>query len=280
MRPHLDPKWRRAGGFTLLEMIMAMLVLVLLVGAIFAIVGGTTQLADEMARALERDAKRHSFAQFCERMFRTLPGTAQVRLRVKQEGNFYTGELALKNAPSPVGATGANGMTTLRTEQSPDGYLRVLLEMLTNEESDARELGKGNAPKQQLVLLEGVAKCEWKFFNIQSNEWEPVWNENLSFAPGSASEAPAPPATPPGAQPPANPPPATVPTAGPLARRPGLVELTLAIGADASQRFVFWIPPASLPGAPVAGSAPAPTPAPPSPQDPANNPPPVPTLPK
>ena len=108
-----------------------MFVLVLLVTGIFAIVGGTTQLADEMERAHERDARLHSFAQFCERTLRNLPANAQIRMRLTQSGNQYLGELALKNAPSPIGATGANGMTILRTEQATDGYLRVVLEMLS-----------------------------------------------------------------------------------------------------------------------------------------------------
>ncbi len=226
-----------APGFTLLEIILAMFVLVLLVSGIFAIVGGTTQLADEMTRAHERDARRHSFAVFCGRMLRTLPGSAQVRFRTKQEGNHYLGELALKNAPSPIGNMGANGMTLLRTEQMPDGYLRVVLEMIPSDEMEGGGRGRGEAVKQRLILLEGVAKCEWKFFNPMSREWEPVWNDKLTFGLAAGSDSVE----------------STVEstqrkTITSIARRPGLVELNLAIGADAPQRFVFWVPPASQPG--------------------------------
>jgi hypothetical protein len=264
MHRRSDTTSRRARGFTLLEIILAMFVLVMLVTAIFSIVGGTTQLADEMELAHERDARVHSFAQFCERTLRNLPGNAQVRMRVKQIGGRYLGELALKNAPSPIGASGANGMTILRTEQAPDGYLRVVLEMLTEEESNAMELGKGDAVKQRLVLLENVANCEWKFYNPLSLEWESQWNENLSFGPMGAMGL-SPPAAPPqsGAAPNA-PPPLTQVGAGALglfpgARRPGLVELKFSIGVDAPRRFVFWVPPATQPGG--AGGAPPPAPA-------------------
>ncbi len=243
-RDALATKNSSAPGFTLLEIILAMFVLVLLVSGLFAIVGGTTQLADEMSRAHERDARRHSFAEFCARMLRTLPGSAQVRLRVKQEGNHYLGELALKNAPSPIGSMGANGMTLLRTEQAPDGYLRVVLEMIPSDESEGGRLGKGEATKQSIILLEGVAKCEWRFFNPVSREWEPVWNDKLSFGPSPVSEPVEPVA--PGAAPSQ---PQVSASLGSPARRPGLVELNLAIGPDAPRRFVFWVPPASLPGA-------------------------------
>jgi len=251
MRQRPELSRLRARGFTLLEIILAMFVLAMLVAGIFAIVGGTTQLADEMERAHERDARVHSFAQFCERTLRNLPANAQVRMRLKQSGNQYLGELALKNAPSPIGATGANGMTILRTEQATDGYLRVVLEMLTNEEAGAKELGKSDTAKQRLVLLDNVAKCEWKFYNPLSTEWEPVWNEKLSFSPPQSSDlttpsAPAQTAAP--TQAPAS--------FGGIARRPSLVELTFAIGADAPRRFVFWVPPATQPGGLAAGAPP------------------------
>lgn len=230
-----------------------MFVLVLLVTGIFAIVGGTTQLADEMERAHDRDARQHGFAQFCERMLRNLPANAQIRMRLTQSGNHYLGELALRNAPSPIGSSGANGMTILRTEQAPDGYLRVVLEMLNNEETAARERGKGDSTKQRLVLLENVAKCEWRFFNPLSSEWESVWNDKVSFAPPAV----------PGQQGTAPPqPPAFVGNA----RRPGLVELTFAIGAETPRRHVFWVPPAAQPGG--LGSDTNPPPNSPAPQTP------------
>ncbi len=182
-------------------------------------------------------------------------------MRLKQSDSQYLGELALKNAPSPIGGTGANGMTVLRTEQATDGYLRVVLEMLSHEEAGAIELGKGEAAKQRIVLMENVAKCEWKFFNPQSREWEPVWNDKLSFGPGLAT-IPAPPGAPaPGSAPP--PTQVPLPTSG-GARRPGLVELTFAIGADAPRRFVFWVPPAAQP----VGLAAAPGTVPPPPDGP------------
>lgn len=233
-----------APGFTLLEIILAMFVLVLLVSGIFGIVGGTTQLTDEMSRAHERDARRHSFAEFCSRMLRNLPGGAQVRLRVKQEGNHYLGEIGLKNAPSPIGSLGANGITLLRTEQMTDGYLRVILEMFSHDESAGGGLANKEATKQSIILLEGVAKCEWRFYNPLSREWEPVWNEKLSFGPVPLVDPVASPA--PGGDPGQAPAPVSI---GPSSSRPGLVELTLAIGAEAPQRFVFWVPPASKPGA-------------------------------
>ena len=232
-----------------------MFVLSLMLTGIFAIVGGTTQLASEMETGHERDALIHSLAQFCERTLRGLPGMAEVRLRVKESGRLYLSELAMKNTPSPIGGGGNNGLTILRTEQTLDGYMRVVLESLSEEEASAAEHDRGGVPSSRLVLLENISRFDWKFFNPRSNEWETVWNEKLSLAPAIVNDADQPPPAGEG-QPAAAPAapgaaPAPAPPAVPakiLAPRPGMIELTIAVGADAPRSFVFWVPNAKVPG--------------------------------
>ncbi len=204
-----------------------MFILALLLAGIFAIVGSTTELASEIGQSHKRESEVHGFAQFCERTFRRLPGVAEVRLRVKESGRQYLSELALKNSLSPLGSSGAEGLTILRTEQTTDGYLRIVLESLSNEESAAHELGKGGVVKTRLMLLENVSQYEWKIFNPRSNQWEGVWNDKLSLSQQSDSNLSQQPQ--------------------PGALRPELIELTLAIGSDTARRFVFWVPPAKVP---------------------------------
>ena len=249
---------RCARGFTLLEIVLAMFVLALLVSSIFGIVSGTTQLADEMERAHERDAQSHSFAQFCERTLRQLPAEAQVRLKVKQSGKQYLSQLAILNAPSVLGAAngGSNGLTILEMDQQPDGYLRAILTFVPATEITAHE-AEGGKGGQSLVLLTDVARLEWKFFNSLTNEWEPMWNPNLVFtSPAEASALPTLGGQPPlgGQTPPPAPGGAPFPMTGGgtlqlqgAAQRPGLIELTLAQRAEPPRRFVFWVPPAQVP---------------------------------
>lgn len=259
----ISPK-HDARGFTLLEIVLAMFVLALLVSSIFGIVSGTTQLADEMERGHERDSQSHGFAQFCERTLRQLPAQAQVRLKVKQSGRQYLSQLAILDAPSILGAAsgGSNGLTILETDLQPDGYLRAALTFVPAEEITAHE-AEGGKGGQSLVLLNDVARLEWKFFNPLSNEWEPVWNQNLIFtSPAEASSLP----TLGGQTPPPGPGGAPVPSptgalSSPIqppgaAQRPGLIELTLAQRAEPPRRFVFWVPPAQVP----AGTAAVPPP--------------------
>ena len=262
MRRSSDSTTRRAQGFTLLEMALTMLIVSLLMAAIFAIVGSTSELADGMQRDQDRDGQRHSFAQFCERTLRSLPPNGFVRLKVKQSGNHYLSELALKNAPAAFSGSGANGVTILETEEQTNGYLRVVLKYLSAEDASAADSGKADVSKQQrLVLIENVAKCEWKFYDARSQQWVTLWNEKMPLGTGREFpypvefEAPRIPQNPKPDQPGAAPPPPP-PTPVSNGLRPGLIELTLAVAGDMEQRFVFWMPPAETPR--LAAAAPPP----------------------
>ena len=238
-------------GFTLLEIMMAMMVVSLLLVAVFGIVGGTTQMASELEHEQEKDAQTHSFAQFCERTFRSLPGSGAVRLRVKQNGNHYLGEIALKSAPSPfLGTVGAgNGLTLLQTEETTDGYLRVVVKYLGPKEARAFENGDASAAgnQQRLVLMENIAKCEWKFYNPRTEEWETVWNEKSKFdfplpLDDLGSNQGGGNSVPPVTQGNGNTLNPNTPTV-----RPSLISLDLTAGAEAPRHFVFWMPPAQPP---------------------------------
>jgi len=240
-------------GFTLLEMMMVMFILTLLLGAVFGIVQGTVQLTDDMTLEQERDARQRGFTQFCERTFRNLPAQATVRMRVKRTGSRYLSQLVLKDAPIAFASNGAGatGLTILETEEAPDGYLRVVLKWLTPEEVNAWEQGDSSVGQQKLLLLENVAVCEFKFYNPQSREWEPVWNDKISLI-QQVTDVDGSPAS----------------QDGPLGQRPSLVELRLGIGAEEVQRWVLWTPPGQPPTGSFGGPrtpAPAPPGSPPPP---------------
>lgn len=230
----------RRSGFTLLEMVMVMFILSLLIGSVFGIVRGVTQLTNAMTVEQQRDARTHGFVELCSRTFRSLPPNAMIRLRTKQAGNHYLSQLALVGATSPVSGN-AGGVTVLETEEAPDGYLRVQMRAMTTAEALLWEKGD-TAAGLRLMLLENVAKLDWKFFNPENGEWEPLWNDKVDFsAPGPAAPSGDP---------------AEIASVG-AARRPGLIELNLAFGAEPPQRHVFWAPP-SEPVVPL-NSAPSPT---------------------
>lgn len=228
---------RPPSAFTLMEMVLAMFILSLLVGAVFTIVRSVTQLANDLTVEQQRDGRTHGFLELCSRTFRGLPPEAWVRLRTKQAGGRYLSQLVLTGGVSPLsGQTG--GITVLEIEEVPDGYFRLVMRVLSPEQAIAWEKGDASAGIR-LPLLENVATLDWKFLNPGTGEWEPLWNDKLDL------------------QKVANQPTDGVPLAPVdpvVSRRPNLVELKLAFGAEPPQRHVFWVPPADSPTSPGPGN--------------------------
>ena len=286
-------------GFTLLEIVITITLLAVLLAAVFGIAAGTTQLAAETQYQQDRESEAHTFAHLCDRLFRALSAQSQVRLRVKQSGNRYLSQLAILNPPAVLGPSG-NILMMLETEETPSGYLQVVLKTYASEDIQAMESGDSSfankAARQRLVLLENVAQCKWAFLSPASGEWEPLFNEHMNLlqalknlnTPGGTLAPPPTAALLPTTAPPAGSP---VPPSsagsqtsvgqpmqvgGNYAQtRPGLVELNLEMAGQANRRFVFWAPPSQLPTPPTQMPGSALTPLAPGPLAPVNTPTPV-----
>lgn len=269
---------RRPAGFSLLEVMMVMFILTILLGAVFGVVRATIQLSSEMSDAQLSESRVHGFAQFCERTLRNLPAGAVVRHRVKQEGNHYLSQLTFKGAPGAFSTQGTAGheVIVLESEQQVDGYLSVVLRSMTATQALAWEKGDKRAGRR-LKLLEDVAHFEWRFYRVQSGEWEPVWNERLELYPlGVITANPAQDDPSAGAPPPLpGQPGAGLNTAPviPRKQRPQLMELRLTMAAAPAQHWTFWVPPAETPAGGGGGGPTTPvTPPPGTPLDPAPDP--------
>ncbi len=216
-------------GFTLLEIILALFVMSLLIGSIFAIVNGTVQLTSEMAQVQQGEARLHGLHRLCDKLFTGLPSHTQVRLRTKQIGSRYLSQLAVRNAPQIFGLerrTGL-GLTLLETEEMRGGYLRLVMRWFTEEEMTTWEKGRDESGKNTLVLMEDISELSWGFYQPESQQWEPVINEKQNFEPSLKGNS-------------------TLPNIAGW-RRPGLVELRITLSSGEKIRQVFWVPPVRTP---------------------------------
>lgn len=238
---------RCADGFTLMEMMMVMFITALLVSAIFGMVTAVTQLTHSLTTSQQRESRTHAFIELCSRSFRSLPPNAMVRLRTKQDGAHYTTQLALADAPSPLSSS-AGPFTVLETEVTSEGYLRLVVRSIPDDQVLAWEMGQDHVGIR-LVLLENVRMLEWLVFNPDTRQWQSVWNEGMPLTamrepdqkpngvpqnPPAAGDAPLPNNIPQDVQ-------AAIETLG-QPQRPGLMELRFALGNEPPQRWVFWVP--------------------------------------
>ncbi|MCA1962366.1 MAG: prepilin-type N-terminal cleavage/methylation domain-containing protein [Prosthecobacter sp.] len=201
---------RQRGGFTLMEMIVALSMFVLLVTGIYSISQATLDLTDSIALSQDRSQIRQNFIEFMRRSFRTLPGDAEVRLSVKQKGGTYLPTLNIVNGGSsftPGLALPPDTSMDVYAEERPGGYLRIMLRVLDVKQTQAarsNQTVRYTRDQITLPLLDNVSRFEWRFFNHITNRWENNWRDP---------------------------------------RRPILAEMTLQLDDGFQSRSVFWLPP-------------------------------------
>lgn len=210
---HTDPKrrrHRRTAAFTLLEVIIAMGVLALLLTGIFQVAKSTMELAEELSAAQEKAMMKQNFLDYLRRSFRGLPGSAEIRLAVRQSAGTYIPSLTVVNGGvsfSPGEALPPDLAVELTAEERPGGYLRVLLRLMDDRQTMALRTGQPvQASRNQptLPLMDNVSRFEWRFFDSDSLRWENIWQSG---------------------------------------RRPLMAELNVQLDDGQALRAVFWIPP-------------------------------------
>ncbi len=246
---------------------LVLFVTVLLVGTVFGIVHAVTSFATVQKDEQRLDARQAGLSELFRRTFQNLPAEAFVRLRNRGGSGSYEGELAIAHAPSMV-ASAAGGVSIWELQRGPDGYARLLMRILSREQVLAWE-GGDRSVGSQIVMIEGLSRFEWRFYNDVSQEWEPLWNEKLKLPdkPPAALAMPEVATLNPGSPSPDDKDKATdpevpgldakdgstknepekaqvnIPRAQTQGKRPSLIELIFAQIGGEPQRRIFWVPP-------------------------------------
>jgi type II secretory pathway pseudopilin PulG len=197
----------RLRAFTLLEVSLALIILMLLVGVLYAIVDGTFRSAGALKERQERTRELNAFLSLCRRTFANLPATAtfQARLVPDSNGNHVTTELVFRNAPGMWwwGGPGNESTSTILGVRGQVGGFVGLGVLQDSEEAINSYLKDGTTKRPWFVLLPDLRDAQWRFYEPVSASWTNDWT-NLSV-------------------------------------RPTCAELTLAT-ADGSRSYVFRIP--------------------------------------
>ncbi|CAN5248463.1 hypothetical protein BH23VER1_BH23VER1_32250 [soil metagenome] len=212
---------RKPGAFTLIEVVIAMSLIALLVGGIYAVAQGAFRVSNEVVRAQQRSMLVHSFVELCRRNFEAMPGNGQVELVSEGGAGQFLTQLIFTDYPMAFtwsGVAAGSAEVIMLTEPESRGSLRVKLQYLDPEEAEKRRaaLAPGDLGTS-LELLSGVRVLQWRFYDPRTEEWETEWVD--------------------------------------ASRRPTLVELNLEF-YDASDpvRAVFWIPTVANPEQVVQGA--------------------------
>lgn len=209
---------RRRGGFTLLELVLAMMVLAVVVGMVFATARTSLALGRTIVQTQNEEMLHQAFFDLLDRRFDSLPGNTRLELAVTESSSHYLSELTLQNVPLSFtwgGEERTAKAVQLSTVKRRSGFLDIVLRYYENEILEGSESQFGasvldDGPFAEIVLLEDVAYFEWRVLDGRSLEWDYSWDIQ--------------------------------------GRLPLQLELVMAIGAKGEEiRKVFWIPPKQNP---------------------------------
>lgn len=210
---------RQSSGFTLLELLLAMIIFIAVIGMVFGTARTSIALGRTVTETQNEEMLHQAFFDLLADRFQSLPGNTRFDLKSSKDGALYVSDLTLQNVPLGFTWGGEERIAKtvqLSTVKRRSGYLDIVLRYYENEilEGSQSTFGQTSAETQEpfaeIVLLKDVAYFEWRMLDGRSMEWQYDWEIQ--------------------------------------GRMPLQVELVMAIGATGSEiRRVFWIPPKQNP---------------------------------
>jgi hypothetical protein len=163
----------RSAGFTLLETILALGITFLVVTTAFAIVNSCLELGDSVnvTRSSREDAA--AVEELFRSFFASLPPEANLEVRVTGRQDPLTAEIRVQEAPALAGSLLAPGPTevlVIQTSEEPGGTLRLEAGV-----SEGRIGSPRRGPVRGFVVLGGITRCDWRFYQQDADRWESSW---------------------------------------------------------------------------------------------------------
>lgn len=210
----------RSRGFTLLEVVLAVLLLTLLVGMVFGTARSSLALGKNVVDTQNEEMHTQAFFELLGSRFARLPGNARFDLKSQDSGAQYLSDLTLQNVPMTFtwgGEARTAKSVQLSTVRRRSGFLGIVLRYFEDEilpDSEGTSFSGTSlfdpVPFAEVSLLEDVDYFEWQVLDGRTMEWQYDWDLQ--------------------------------------GRLPLQVELVMKIGARGEElRHVFWIPPKQNP---------------------------------
>jgi type II secretory pathway pseudopilin PulG len=200
--PRRNKAARHATAFTLIEIVIAMTILGMITGTLFALIQGSVRGAAEIERIQRENDSINRFLDLCRRTFTTMPSTATLTLTLLDPNSPTTSgqELTISGAPHSFGF-GFNPLsykdTILGLRPDPNAatdqngallnYLCLSREDLIPQTDDSglamrQETTGLSAPDEQgrywMPLLPEVVTLKWRFYKEDDLTWLEEWDDS------------------------------------------------------------------------------------------------------
>lgn len=172
-------------AFTLLELVLALLLIGLLVGMVFATARSSLILGNGVVQTQNEEMLHQAFFELLENRFASLPGNTRLELKSTDSGSHYLTDLTLQNVPLSFTWGGQDRTAKaiqLSTVKRRSGFLDIVLRYYENEiiEADtadtteaggtANKVNLDEEPFAEIVLLTDVSYFEWEVLDGRTME--------------------------------------------------------------------------------------------------------------
>lgn len=165
---------RAAAGFTLLEVIAAMALIMFLVGGVYGIADGTLRLSAAMSHARILEARLTSFTNQWRACLENLPPDAKLSSGEKSGAPC----LLIENCGTPFAwsraALAAAAVEFALMDSGPAGASLVIRHLKRPERATT---GEDYVVIAELPLLEGLGAASWEFYDASADQWVAEWRD-------------------------------------------------------------------------------------------------------
>jgi len=161
-------------GFTLFEVCLALFILVLITGSVYAVLRGTIDTATGLRENMKRRQQIEQFIRLCSRTFHMLPGTAQMESRIQSEQGKALPEVIFRKAPQLLSWGDVDDLDKVSVlglrPQTGGRYSICLLRSSPGDDPLADPTARAQ-PEDWLPLVADVTKLTWRFYDSNSDNW-------------------------------------------------------------------------------------------------------------
>lgn len=183
MQAHVDhspafPKYR-SPGFTLIEVMLAMGILVILVGGLAGITAASIRLGRGILEAQQDDSVRDGFERIIRENLSSIPQDSPFLLRNEGFGGSQSVIFSKASGLFPVsGLPLVMDSVSLETRRGRDGFLTLWLVYYAGDLAQA--LQDNSVEKEMLVQIpfkDSLEMLQWRVYDPTTDEWTDVWEE-------------------------------------------------------------------------------------------------------
>ncbi|MEM1085562.1 MAG: hypothetical protein AAGI48_15735 [Verrucomicrobiota bacterium] len=176
-------------AFTLLELVLAIGLLALLVGMIFAVATQNVALGNTVVKSQNETSADDALFDLLEKQFASLPGNARMELLVDDGGSELlsniSSDLTIQNVPLVFTWGGTERIARsvqLSTVRGRDALYDIVLRYYegdileqTQEVGEDEEFLETDEPFAEVVLMEDVYAFAWQVLDGRTMEWQFDW---------------------------------------------------------------------------------------------------------